>query len=209
MKTKQSKFVFSWLLAGVVFMGSCTYPDTKKNYTHNYFTKADTEAFNFLKKVYEQALFQQYAAQTYSLGAQSQSITDTYKALAEEIEQLAIENHVLLTTYPANHFVEGTDRSNTSASFAKNDTAAVDSTMQSPLVQHRNEDEQPQAAVQHANAKSGLHVTPANKVIHSQEEILHEFEVASRNTNMSIRRFAQNNLERVHDLLEQSRSSIN
>ena len=206
---KQSNLIFSWLLAGVVFMGSCTYPDTKKNYTHNYFTKADTEAFNFLKKVYEQALFQQHAAQTFELGTQSQSIADTYKTLAEEIEQLAIENNVVLTTFPANHFVENASVSTTTASYAKEDTAAVDSTMQSPLVQHRNEDEQPRAVAQHATAKDGLHVSPTNKVIHSQEEIVHEFEVASRNTNISIRRFAQTNLNKVNDLLEQSRSSIN
>ena len=205
---KQSKFVFSWLLAGVVFMGSCTYPDTKRNYTHNYFTNADTEAFNFLKKVYEQALFQQHAAQTFGLGSQSQSITDTYRTLAEEIEQLAIENHVVLTTYPANHFVENANVSNTTASYPKNDTAAVDSTMQSPLVQHENKDEQP-AAAQHATTKNGLHVSPANQVIHSQEEIVHEFEVASRNTNVSIRQFARERLDIVNDLLEQSRSSIN
>jgi len=180
---KQSKNLFALLLAVVVFMGSCIEPN--KDIKYNKYTKTDTEAFTFLKTTYEQALFQQYATKNYDLGAQSQKISQTYQALAEEIVKLATENNVLEPSFSADHFDE-------KAGVSVNPTLANDTltAMQSNVI-----------------AKVGSE-SIAQKVIHSQEEIVHQFEIASRNTNLSIRHFGNEKLAELEELLEQSKSSI-
>jgi len=204
---KKSKLILALLLGGAVFFNSCI--DTHKDIKYNNYTKADTEAFNFLNKVYEQAIFQQYAAKNYNLGAQSQSISQTYKALAEEIVNLAAENNVLIQELPTNYFDQRSNvTSEKSPAFAKNDTLAVDSNLRNPIIAHSNEDELPNAATKELYEGEAGHETTSQKVLHSQEETVHACEVAGRNTNVSVRRFAQQKLTELEELLEESKSSI-
>lgn len=189
---KQLQLCIALLLVGVVFLGSCI--DPNKDIKYNKYTKADTEAFNFLKTTYEEALFQEYAAKNYNLGAESQQIAQKYQELAQELDALATKNNVLMPVFSATHFDEK------AAPAIKNilqvaDTLSLDPAVASPaLVQ-----EQPRPVSKE---------TPAQKVIHSQEEVVHQFEVVSRNTNVSIRDFAASKLEGLKELLEQTKSSI-
>jgi|GEM_PF-1219654 len=203
---KQSKFITALLLAGAVFLSSCI--DTNKDIKYNKYTKADTEAFTFLKKTYEQALFQQYAAKTYNLGAESQKITQVYKSLSEELVNLATKNNVLMPSFGSEHFAEKAGI-NTSVP-AKRDTLPVDTNLREPLVSQADVNELPQAPAPKLNEVVGKvgQETPSQKVIHSQEEIVHQFEVASRNTNLSVRHFAESKLTELESLLEQTKSSI-
>jgi len=184
--------LFTALLLGVVFLGSCI--DTNKDIKYNKYTKADTEAFNFLKTTYEEALFQQYAVKNYSLGAESQQIAQEYQTLSEELIELATKNNVLMPSFSATHFDEKAAPSiNSFAVFT--DTATSDSTAASPGVLQQQ-------------SQSVSKESPAQRVIHSQEEVVHQFEVASRNTNVSIRNFAASKVEGLKELLEQTKSSI-
>src|SRR5690606_26301075 len=149
------------------------------------YTKTDTDAFKFLKTTYEQALFQQYATKNYDLGTQSQKISQTYQALAEEIIKVATENNVLLPSFSANHFDENIEVS--ANPVLVNDTLST---------------------IENSVSKEVSSETAAHKVIHSQEEIVHQFEIASRNTNLSIRHFGNEKLAELEELLEQSKSSI-
>ncbi|TCK85588.1 hypothetical protein [Albibacterium bauzanense] len=185
--------LFIALLLGVVLLGSCL--DPNKDIKYNKYTKADTEAFNFLKTTYEEALFQQHAAKNYNLGAESQKIAQEYQALSEELIELATKNNVLMPNFSATHFDEKAAPSITSFAVMA-DTAVSDSAaIASPAV--IQEESHPVAQE-----------TPAQKVIHSQEEIVHQFEVVTRNTNVSIRNFAASKLEGLKELLEQTKSSI-
>lgn len=179
---KQSKNFYTFLLAVVVFMGSCIEPN--KDIKYNNYTKTDTEAFRLLKTIYEQALFQQYAAKNFNLGAQSEKISQTYQALAEEITKLATDNNVLLPSFSASHF---DDKTNVSSILpAANDSLGTNQVL---AVEINKE-------------------TPAEKVIHSQEEVIHQVEIASRNTNLSIRHFGNEKLAELEELLEQTKSSV-
>lgn len=185
--------LFIALLLGVVLLGSCL--DPNKDIKYNKYTKADTEAFNFLKTTYEEALFQQYAVKNYNLGAESQKIAQEYQILSEELIELATKNNVLMPNFSATHFDEKAAPSINSFAVMV-DTAVSDSAaIASPAVV--KEESHPVA-----------HETPAQKVIHSQEEIVHQFEVVTRNTNVSIRNFAASKLEGLKELLEQTKSSI-
>jgi len=203
---KQSKFINALFLAGAVFLSSCI--DTNKDIKYNKYTKADTEAFTFLKKTYEQALFQQYAAKNYNLGAESQKITQVYKSLTDELVSLATKNNVLMPNFSSDHFTEKAGL-NTRLP-AKRDTLPVDTNLRQPLVSQVNPDELPQSPTLKLNEVVGKvgQETPSQKVIHSQEEIVHQFEVASRNTNLSIRHFAEGKLTELESLLDQTKSSI-
>jgi len=190
---KQLQLFIALLLTGAVFLGSCT--DPNKDIKYNKYTKTDTEAFNFLKITYEEALFQQYAAKNYDLGTESQKIAQEYQTLAEELVDLATKNNVIMPNFSSTHFEEKSAPSINSFAVVT-DTAVVDSAITaSPAVVR--EEAQPVSTE-----------SPAQKVIHSQEQIVHQFEVVSRNTNVSIRDFAASRLESLKELLEQTQSSI-
>src|SRR5690554_2636483 len=191
---KQLQLFIALILVGVIFLGSCI--DPNKDIKYNKYTKADTEAFNFLKKTYEEALFQQHAAKDYNIGAESQQIAQEYKILSEELVELATKNNVLMPNFSATHFDE-------KAAPAINNFAAVTETAASDSVSIVTSDivqEQPQPVSKE---------TPAQKVIHSQEAVVHQFEVASRNTNVSIRNYAASKVEGLKELLEKTKSSLN
>jgi len=198
---KQLKSLFAILLTGVVFLSSCV--ETNKDIKYNKYTKTDTEAFNFLKKTYEEALFQQYAAQNYNLGAQSQKISQTYKDLTDELVKLATENNVLMPNFSKDHFAETTVLP--ASAQINTDTTFVDSTAANPLISEAKDT--PKSTIAKAPKPVGSE-TPAQKVIHSQEKIVHQFEVASLNTNLKIRHFAESKLAGLEELLEQSKSTI-
>jgi len=189
---KQLQLFIALLLVGAVFLGSCV--DPNKDIKYNKYTKTDTEAFDFLKTTYEEALFQQYAAKNYSLGAESQQIAQEYQALTEELIELATKNNVLMPNFSATHFDEKAAPAINSFAVSA-DTAASDSIIASPAVVQ--EQSQPVSKE-----------SPAQRVIHSQEEVVHQFEVASRNTNVSVRNFAASKLEGLKELLEQTKASI-
>src|SRR5690606_12602649 len=191
---KQLQLMIALLLVGVVFLGSCI--DPNKDIKYNHYTKADTEAFEFLKTTYEEALFQQYAAKNYNLGAESQQIAQEYKILSEELVKLATENNVLMPGFSATHFDEkAAPAINTFA--VVTESTVPDSTATESLV------------VVQEQTQPVSKETPAQKVIHSQETVVHQFEVVSRNTNVSVRNYAQSKLEGLKELLERTRSSIN
>lgn len=190
---KQIQLFIALLLVGVVLLGSCL--DPNKDIKYNKYTKADTEAFDFLKTSYEEALFQQYAAKNYNLGAESQKIAQEYQTLSEELVELATKNNVLMPNFSATHFDEKAAPSINSFA-VMTDTAVSDSTaIASPAI--AQEESQPVSKE-----------TSSERVIHSQEEVVHQFEVASKNTNVSVRNFAASKLEGLKELLEQTKSSI-
>src|SRR5690606_2997941 len=109
----------------------------------------------------------------------------------EELVELATKNNVLMPGFSATHFDEKAASSiNSFAVLA--DTATSDSIASSSAVIQ----EQP---------LNDSKESPAQRVIHSQEEVVHQFEVASRNTNVSVRNFAASKLEGLKELLEQTR----
>jgi len=190
---KQLLLFITLLLVGAVFLGSCI--DPNKDIKYNKYTKADTEAFNFLKITYEEALFQQYAAKNYNLGAESQQIAQEYQILAEELVELATKNNVLMPNFSATHFDE-------KAAPAINSFAVMVETAASDSVTIAS------SAINQEQSQPVSRETPSEKVIHSQEEVVHQFEVVTRNTNVSIRDFAASKLEGLKELLEKTKSSI-
>lgn len=190
---KQLQLFIALLLVGVVFLGSCI--DPNKDIKYNKYTKADTEAFDFLKTTYEEALFQQYAAKNYNLGAESQQIAQEYQTLSEELVELATKNNVLMPNFSATHFDE-------KAAPAINSFAMTADTVTSDSAAIVN------PAIVQEQSQPISKETPAQKVIHSQEKVVYQFEVASRNTNVSVRDFAASKLEGLKELLEQTKSSI-
>jgi hypothetical protein len=191
-KMRQLHLSIALLLVGAVFLGSCIEPN--KDIKYNKYTKADTEAFVFLKKTYEEALFQQYAVKNYNLGAESQKVADEYQALTQELVDLATKNNVLMPNFAITHFDEKAAPSINSFGVIADTTSTDSLVANSAIVQEQSQSASKESA--------------SEKVIHSQEDIVHQFEVASRNTNVSIRDFAASKVEGLKELLEYTKSSI-
>lgn len=177
---KQPAFFYSSLLAAALFMGSCG--DSNKTFRYNDYTKVDTEAYKALNIVYEEALFQEYAA--LNLNPKSQELATKYKDLANEVASLAIESNVILPEFAEDHFDVKAGKSTgypVAAAPAVADSLATDSTVTNAV-------ESPSARVLSAEKM-------AEKVKHSQGEIVHQLENISRNTNTVIQDFAVEKLK--------------
>src|SRR5690606_3524273 len=97
---KQPSFFYSGLLAAALFMSSCG--DSNKTFRYNNYTKVDTEAYKALNIVYEESLFQEYAA--LNLNPKSEELATKYKNLANEVASLAIESNLILSEFAEDHF---------------------------------------------------------------------------------------------------------
>lgn len=166
-------------------------------------TETDTEAFKFLKEVYVEAAFQQYAAANYELGAPAGEIAETYKQIASELESLAIENRVRLPELGENPFehIAGYSPQSEPTMTQANDTVSHDRASEpATTFESRNP---PQAKTDLEGVDN-----PSLRVLHSQEKILHHFENASINTNKSIRGYASERLHHIEELLKQTQASL-
>lgn len=179
---KQLSFFYSGLLAAALFMSSCG--DSNKTFRYNDYTKVDTEAYKFLNIVYEESLFQEYAA--LNLNPKSEELATKYKNLANEVASLAIESNVILPEFAEDHFdVKAGNPIETPAAVppAVTDSLATDSTAVILDVV-----EAPSAPVLSSEQI-------AEKVKRSQGEIVHQLENVSRNTNTVIQDFAVEKLQ--------------
>lgn len=178
---KQPTFFYSCLLVAGLFLSSCGNSDRALMY--NNYTKVDTEAFNFLHIVYEEALFQEYAA--LNLNPKSEELATKYKDLANGIASLAIESDVILPEFAADHFdVKAGISTGTSQSVISPavDTLAVDSVAAATN----------NTAAQPVPTLSADQI--AGKVKKSQDEIIHQLENVARNTNTAVQDFANEKL---------------
>lgn len=198
---KPLKSIFAASILGLALLSSCS--DPRKDITTLNWTETDTEAFKFLKEVYVEAAFQQYAAANYELGGPSAEIASTYKTIASELEALADENRVRLPELGENPFEQ-------TAGYSPQSEPTM--TQSNDTVNHDRASEHATSFESHnpPQAKTDLQGThnPSLRVIHSQEKILHHFENASINTNLSIRNYASERLHQIEELLKQTQSSL-
>jgi len=198
---KPLKSIFAASVLGLALLSSCSEP--RKDILILNWTETDTEAFSFLKEVYVEAAFQQYAAANYELGATSGEIAETYKKIAAELETLAIENRVRLPELSDNPFEQ-------TAGYSPQEEPTM--TQSTDTLNHDRASE-PAITFESRNpaqSKTDLQGThnPSLQVLHSQEKILHHFENASINTNQSIRQYASERLHHIEELLKQTQSSL-
>ncbi|WP_118193081.1 hypothetical protein [Albibacterium indicum] len=178
---KQPSFFYSGLLAAAIFMSSCG--DSNKSFRYGNYTKVDTEAYKAINIVYEESLFQEYAA--LNLNPKSEELATKYKNLANEVASLAIESNLILPEFAEDHFDVkagiSTGAPVMTVAPASLDSLATDSAMVN------------QAPVGSTPALSAEKIS--EKVKHSQEEIAHQLENITRNTNTVVQDFAVEKLK--------------
>lgn len=174
-------FLITGCVAGM-FLSACTGTGTKKELNFNNYTGVDAEAFKFLKTGHYQSSFQVFAADQIKDAALGSEIRDFYGPVVKKIEEIALENNVIVPS-PGDAPFEAD-------SFKAVDTLGTDSLAASE-------------AVEDVFAKS-----VEERVILSQEELVHLTEYAATDTRVPVRTYAREILPEMKALLEKSKAAL-
>jgi len=186
--TKINTFALSALVASISLMG-CKGTGTQKEILYNNYTGTDTEGFNFLKESYHHAGYQQFAAKHIDDQALANAISTTYAEISQNLIELGNYNNVLIPSINEVSFEEAAISENTDSL-----TVVENSLVDSLATIETTVDPQTEISIE--------------KIIGSQEKLIHQFENASENTNRSIRQYAQETLPKLEELLEQTKATI-